>query len=334
MHPAAGNLVTQRVTFHSRSEEEVRAFLHAKSFGFDIERSDGAQLDVRIDGFKLPGMYFGHVQYGSPVTLWADQPPSDYWIQIPLRGDFDTVIGRTCITHGSAHAAIVSPAQQSACRIRSGARSARLQIYLNSALLVDQLADLLGYQPETAIEFEPVLDLTRGYGRSLARYVLTAISDLDHADSVLADPATMRAFAEFIMSGLLLSQPNNYSDALRGRNRMVAPRDVKRALDFIEANLDREVGLAEIVRASGVPGRTLFMHFRDCGIGSPMRYVRNARFRRAREALLRARPGQGVFEIATSWGFSHMGRFAAEYRRRFGESPSETLRRRAGAHPG
>jgi AraC-like DNA-binding protein len=39
-----------------------------------------------------------------------------------------------------------------------------------------------------------------------------------------------------------------------------------------------------------------------------------------------------VSEIALRWGFGHFGRFAAEYRRRFGESPSQTLssaRRRA-----
>ena len=30
-------------------------------------------------------------------------------------------------------------------------------------------------------------------------------------------------------------------------------------------------------------------------------------------------------EIASRWGFSHLGRFAVEYRLRFGEDPSETL---------
>ncbi|HEY7458044.1 MAG TPA: helix-turn-helix domain-containing protein [Xanthobacteraceae bacterium] len=109
---------------------------------------------------------------------------------------------------------------------------------------------------------------------------------------------------------------------------MVAPRDVKRALDFIEANVDHDVSVSSIIAASGVPGRTLFMHFRNCGLGSPMRYLRNVRFGKAREALLRAQPGEGVLEVAVNLDFSHMGRFAAEYRRRFGESPSETLRRR------
>jgi AraC-like DNA-binding protein len=59
-----------------------------------------------------------------------------------------------------------------------------------------------------------------------------------------------------------------------------------------------------------------------------MRYIRNARFQRARKALLRAEPGEGITAIAARSGFAHLGRFSVEYRQRFGESPSETLKRR------
>jgi AraC-like DNA-binding protein len=82
------------------------------------------------------------------------------------------------------------------------------------------------------------------------------------------------------------------------------------------------------VAVAGVPGRTLFKHFEDWKGVSPMRYLRNTRFQRAREALERAEPEARITEIAKSCGFNHMSRFSAEYRKRFGESPSETLGRR------
>ena len=34
----------------------------------------------------------------------------------------------------------------------------------------------------------------------------------------------------------------------------------------------------------------------------------------------------GLTDLALRWGFSHLGRFAQDYRRAFGEPPSRTLR--------
>jgi len=114
---------------------------------------------------------------------------------------------------------------------------------------------------------------------------------------------------------------------LRQLARSVTPRDVKRAIDYIEANLDAAVGLSEIVAASGVPGRTLIQHFRDFKGTTPTRYLRSARYEKVREALRRAEPEESITEIAARWGFSHLGRFSVDYRKRFGEPPSATLRR-------
>jgi transcriptional regulator GlxA family with amidase domain len=96
----------------------------------------------------------------------------------------------------------------------------------------------------------------------------------------------------------------------------------------MESNLDAPITLSDIVGAAGVPGRTLFKHFEDWKGISPMRYLRNVRFQRAREALKRGQAETSVTEIAKSCGFNHMSRFSAEYRKRFGENPSETLGRR------
>lgn len=106
---------------------------------------------------------------------------------------------------------------------------------------------------------------------------------------------------------------------------------VRRAVDYIEANLCAPLTLADIVRAAGVSGRGLFRHFRGATGESPMAYLRRARFARVRDALRRARADEHVVDIAAFWGFDHMGRFAVEYRRRFGETPSATKAAARGA---
>jgi transcriptional regulator GlxA family with amidase domain len=65
-----------------------------------------------------------------------------------------------------------------------------------------------------------------------------------------------------------------------------------------------------------------------------MTYLRQVRLRRAREALEAAeRDATTVGIVAARLGILHMSRFAAAYRRAFGEGPSETLNRPAGHRP-
>lgn len=105
------------------------------------------------------------------------------------------------------------------------------------------------------------------------------------------------------------------------------PRDVKKALELLAADPAREGSVAELAAACGVGRRTLEKHFRRFLRRSPVEVRRDLRLERARRDLLRARAGAAVTEIALGCGFNHLGRFAALYRARYGESPSATLER-------
>lgn len=130
-----------------------------------------------------------------------------------------------------------------------------------------------------------------------------------------------------LTTSLFRTHPQNFSEDCRRLRNHILPRDVKRAISYIEEHIDSPISLPEIVAASRVPGRTLFKHFQQYNGLSPMGYVRMARYRKVRERLERAEPEEQVSDIAMGLGFDHLGRFAVEYRRRFGESPSETLRK-------
>ena len=325
---SAAPLLEHLRLFQSRNAEETRAFLRGKDYSFDVPRRQADQLDARLNGLYMPGVYIGYAQYGGAcVTLSPGRDRADTWLQLPLRGRLEARIGHDTIDCGPDRAVIASPVRES-CRLVSQASSTRIQLALMGSALLAQLAALLGEPPDAPLDFAPAIDLTAGFGRSLARYVLMAVADLEQGGSILASPLTMSAFEQFIISALLLSHPHTYSDALRRLERPITPRDVKRAIDYMEAHLNSPITIAEIVAAAGVAGRTLFKHFRDYRGITPMQYLSNARFRKAREALLRADGEGSVSEIAMHWGFSHLGRFSVEYQRRFGESPSATFKRR------
>src|SRR5690349_13321753 len=111
------------------------------------------------------------------------------------------------------------------------------------------------------------------------------------------------------------------------------PRAVRRALDLVESEHGRICGPADLARAVGVAPRTLEKHFRRVLGKTPGAVLREARLAHARRELLQGADGASITEIAIGCGFGHLGRFAAAYRARYGETPSATLRRRQAFSP-
>src|SRR6266403_305272 len=101
---------------------------------------------------------------------------------------------------------------------------------------------------------------------------------------------------------------------------------VQRAEKLALAYVDKPLQVSALSRALGVSERTLRKLFNEIHGRPPSRHLRMLRLYQVRGALLSAR-GQfvTVTEIATNFGFGELGRFSVEYRKVFGESPSETL---------
>jgi AraC-like DNA-binding protein len=101
-----------------------------------------------------------------------------------------------------------------------------------------------------------------------------------------------------------------------------------RAEAYIETNAAHAISVRDICRAVGVSERTLQYAFIErFGIG-PKEYLSIVRLSEVRRQLRVADPRETrVADVANAWGFWHMGQFAADYRHRFQELPSETLRR-------
>jgi AraC-like DNA-binding protein len=100
-----------------------------------------------------------------------------------------------------------------------------------------------------------------------------------------------------------------------------------RASDLLLRQFREPWSLARLASATGISSRTLNrVTRREAGL-SPMALLREARLAQARLELENPRPGTTVTKVALDCGFTHLGRFSLDYARRFGESPSTTLRR-------
>ena len=329
---SADNVVSVRWRriIHTRDVAVMRAVLCArydKDFSLAPGRRRDRHIDLRADGVDLPNMFVHHLHFATGITLDTSRSDDHYVICFPLRGGARTTLGEHDVGCDPQRAVIFCRPGTPGSWLRTEAPIAALNLSISRSAVTRQLGALLGEPVEVAPEFAPAMDLTQGHGRNLARYLLLALADIRQANPVPWSPIMIGGFEDFIIAKLLSSHPHDFSKALHKTAKPIAPRDVRRAIDYMEARLGSPIAIADIAEASGIAGRTLFKHFRDFHGVSPMQYLRNSRFEKVREALGRADPEQSVTEIAMNWGFTHMGRFSVEYRQRFGESPSESLRR-------
>jgi transcriptional regulator GlxA family with amidase domain len=102
-------------------------------------------------------------------------------------------------------------------------------------------------------------------------------------------------------------------------------------VDLVQGEPQEPYTVGDLARVAGVSARRLQEAFREHLGTTPMEYLRSVRLDRV-HAELRSGAG-GVTETAHRWGFTHLGRFAAAYRERFGVLPSETADL-PGRHPG
>ncbi len=145
-----------------------------------------------------------------------------------------------------------------------------------------------------------------------------------------ADPSFIRILSNEFQNQLLLSllgiltrvkPASKLSEA--NSHRILAP-----IFGYLHAYPQQPIRMTELCAIAQVSERTLQNHFkRELGM-TPMSYLTGQRLHGVHRELWRADPSTtSITDVANHWGFWHMGQFAADYRRLFGELPSTTLKR-------
>jgi AraC-like DNA-binding protein len=169
----------------------------------------------------------------------------------------------------------------------------------------------------------------RDSGR-IRHLVADLLGAADDPASQLVRPEALVALEDDLLTAFMdaLTNSPQWTGASPGPRMTARYGLLRRALDLIECapgdRLQSELLCLELGRSR----RCIEYLFRDLLGVSPGSYIRQTRLNAARRALLSSDPGQGlVKEAALDAGFWHLGKFAAHYRKLFGESPSQTLQR-------
>jgi AraC-like DNA-binding protein len=162
--------------------------------------------------------------------------------------------------------------------------------------------------------------------RQTVDYVTRSL--LEHPE-VMTQPLLSGAATRLLAVTMLTTFPNTWitESAIEDR-RDAHPGTLRRAIAFIEANPDLDIGTVDIARAAHVTTRAIQLAFRRHLDTTPLAYLRRVRLERAHDELKRATPDDGVTvtAVASRWGFASPSRFSAYYHQAYGVLPSRTLR--------
>lgn len=166
------------------------------------------------------------------------------------------------------------------------------------------------------------LDLRSGAGADWLRLV-RAIADESLRDNVLLrSDQVAEQLCRAVTTALVLAAAPDDRDCPAGAR----PRTVKRVMDAIQQDPARQWTAADMAELVGISVRRIQQGFRECVGMTPMEYLADVRLERVHADLSVSDCTATVSDVALHWGIMHTGRFAAAYRRKYGVSPSETLR--------
>lgn len=281
------------------------------------------ELDVGLRARRTESMTIAEIRHGTDVVVRPGHLRSYYEINVPLRGYTLSRCGTEEIESNPGRAAVLTPTEESS--MLWSPDCVQLAVKVSRAVVDRTVESFLGYPPEEAIRFSVGFDIATGPGLNWVRAVMLL---RDAVDSNAPD-LVLRPLEELVVGQLLAAQPNNFTGRLAGESRPPRPRALARVLELIENDPGAAHSVADMARAARVSVRSLQLMFSDHLDLTPVEYLRRVRLARAREELVAAIPGDGesVADIAFRNGFAHLPRFAAAYREKYGETPSQTLRR-------
>lgn len=285
----------------------------------------GERLGTRLSHAPVGSVSINRLRYGATVDIDVGCINDFLLVMMPLAGVSEVRCGNESIHSTPEVASVISPALP--LRMRSSHDCDQIMVRIDRALVERHCMQYLGRDLRRPIEFQLSMDLTESGGESWCGLIRYLVAELDRETGVFTSPLARAHAEQLVVATLLLAQPHRYRDDLMRPGRSIAPAFVRRAEEYVDAHADEPLTVGDLAAHAGVSASTLFAGFREFRSNSPMAYLRQVRLQRVRVELeAAASSSTTITEVALRWGFTHLGRFASDYKRWFGESPSATLK--------
>ena len=280
------------------------------------------RFDFALHAGGVGGTSVARISYGTPVAIDAEGPVGKLVFGMVRAGHADIAQRGTTCSCGVGRLWVSTPGAPVSIRFsRDLALSA---VLVRPSAVRQHLGQLLGHEVTGEIVFAPVGDSSSSIAAVVA---MLSHALADTTEQMFLSPLVSAHLDQLTLTALLLSYPHSHSEQLRWQGTPGTPRVVQLVERALRDRPEYPWTIGELAGQVGMSGRAVQLAFqRHVGM-SPFDMMRKIRLERAHDDLRNPREGDTVTAIALRWGFAHVGRFAATYRRRYQVTPSETLRR-------
>lgn len=291
-------------------------------------KRDIASFRTVINGVRLSKTHLAFIQTENAYQAGPNEPLDFHTIQLTQSGNclFETQSGSAFGTREKG--VMLSAADK--VKVNASDNNSIIAVVIKDHVVRDFISSLIGHAKHPPIRFTPEVYLTQPRTASLLSIIYTFIRELDRPGGILEAHAAVASFELTLITSILFGLEHNLSDAIRSPAAEAGAAQVRDIEQYLEAHATRPIDIKTLTKETGHSVDSIYRAFRRHRDYTPIAFLRDVRMRLARERLLNAGSGSSVTRIALECGFAHLGRFAVEYKRRFGESPSETLGRAAG----
>jgi len=318
----ADALLTGFEVLQTRDVETARQTL-METFGASrFEPVDDAEgFAARANLATLGDVAIGYCHYATPVRL--NFPEARVVSQlICLSGSGRSVAGQSRGALDARNWSAVLPAGVPV-DLEYSANHRQLVIRIDSSRLERTIAALWGAPRAGALGLRQA-DPGSPAMCALRRAVEFAIAELEITGKD-ASPVAVAEMQDLIVTRFLYGHHPELS-ASAAREALLPSRPKMRQLeDYLRGNWNEPVTVERLAEIANVGARSIFRYFRQVHGATPLDFMKTLRLQEARRGLQNPHAATSVSSEALRCGFNNMGHFAKDYRRKFGELPSDTL---------
>ncbi len=286
----------------------------------EFEVNQYIPVQTILNGFEFGNSALLDLRYNAPVSICIENMQY-YLFRITLEGQCSVESNQQEIRQVPGLMSISSPFSQN--KITTDGKCRNIILKISRQDLEQKLQLLIGRTVHEPLIF----DAGSGCSPDAIQVFIQTLNYLCQSYYTLQNWQYLTdSFNDYLIKLILLNLPHNFSQALNSAHQQLLPSYIKKAQKYIDSNLDQVLSLQEISAKVGVAVRTLQLGFKQYLNQSPVAYIKDKRLEKIHFELENSQGNISVTDILMKHGINSLGHFSAQYKKRYGCVPSQTLK--------